>query len=308
LAAADVLGRERGQTVPWQTPVLAVLAGAAQLATPIGARVLDVSLANVRISRDVLRIDEWLPPWDPTVIKTVDLYWLALVGSLVGFVWLRRPISARDRALLIVMTLLSMYAARFIIFWAVALVPFWAEVIEHTLPSGMFAWARGPEGRPARAGRSILWLGAALVIVVGVHPARFQPIFDPAVPLDGVKALRTELPGAARIYGDYFWGGPLILDGSPGWRVAVDGRLYFFPDPAEWRSIADASAGRISLDEVELRHRPDAFFLYPPRNQALIQSLSSCPRWRLCFRGPTCLAFVRVGSVAVASPADEARR
>jgi hypothetical protein len=42
-----------------------------------------------------------------------------------------------------------------------------------------------------------------------------------------------------------------FLEGSPGWRIAVDGRVDFFREPAEWRAIEDAGAGRISLDEFE---------------------------------------------------------
>ena len=42
--------------------------------------------------------------------------------------------------LFIFMTILSFYAARFIIFWAIASVPFWAVVVERLMPMGMFAW------------------------------------------------------------------------------------------------------------------------------------------------------------------------
>jgi hypothetical protein len=293
MSLADFLARPSHESRPWEMIVLTLLAGAAQFATPIYAGVFDVSRTNLRISRDVLHLAEWLPPWDPEVIEAVDSYWLALFASLIAIRYLWKQFSLRDRTLLIVTTILSIYAARFIIFWAVALVPFWAEVVEHIVPAGMFAWARDQRERSFRAGRSIMWLVAGVVIVVGGHPGRFRPIVDPDIPLDGVQALRTQLPGAARIYNDYVWAGPLILGGTPGWRVAVDGRLYFFPDPAVWRSINDASAGRTSLDELERTHHPDAFFLYPARSHALIQKLSTCPHWQLCFRGPTCVAFVR---------------
>ena len=73
----------------------------------------------------------------------------------------------------------------------------------------------------------------------------------------------------------------------------MDGRLYFFSDPAEWQSIEDARAGRIPVDELDQRHRPDAFFLYPADDWALVEVLSSCARWRTYFLAPTCVAFVR---------------
>jgi hypothetical protein len=293
LCTADSLDSRRGQSSPWQMVVLTLLTAAAQLATPILAGVFDVSRSNLRISRDLLHLAEWVPPWDPKVVDALGPFWLALLASLIAIVWLWAHVSWRDRALFIVMTILALYAARFIIFWAVALLPFWAQVVERIVPIGMFTWARDQRQRSVHGGLSTVGLCAAAAIVFGTHPARFLPIVDPEIPLNGVQALRAHLPAAARIYNDYIWAGPLILDSPLGWRVAVDGRLYFFPDPAEWRSIADASAGRISLEELERKHRPDAFFLYPARNQALVRNLSTCPRWRACFRGPTCAAFVR---------------
>ena len=192
------------------------------------------------------------------------------------------------------MTVLSLYAARFIIFWAVALVPFWAQARGANPSTRRVLLCSRPEpSDPFAPDRTILCLLAGATIVLGIHLARFQPIFEPEIPLDGVRALRANLPASARIYNDYVWAGPLILEGSPGWRVAVDGRLYFFPDPAEWRSLNDARTGRISIDELEQTHHPDAFFLYRADAIPLINALSSCPRWRICFSGPTCVAFVR---------------
>ncbi len=293
LTAADFLDTAHSRTDRWQMVVLTLLAALAQFATPLEAGVLGVARANLRISRDVLHLAEWGPPWDPKVFLAVSPYWIALLGSLMAIVCLRRRLSLRDRALFVVMTILSLYAARFIIFWAVALVPLWAQVVEQIVPTNLFTSARGHSDRSVRAGRAIVALVVTTAILLGVHPARFKPIVEPEIPLDGVRALRTHLPASARIYNDYVWAGPLILEGSPGWKIAVDGRLYFFPDPAEWQSIKDARSGRTPISELERMHRPDAFFLYRADAAALINALLSCPRWRLCFSGPTCAAFVR---------------
>jgi hypothetical protein len=293
LCAANFLEGGRRLTGCWQMAVLTLLAAFAQFATPLGIGVLAVARTNLRISRDVLHLAEWGPPWDPKVFAAVSPYWIAIIGSLIAIAWLRRQILERDRALFIVMTVLSLYAARFIIFWAVALVPFWAQVVERVIPTGMFAWARGDEEKRVAARRSTFGLLALAAAVFGLDSARLRPIVEPEIPLDGVKALRAALPADARIYNTYVWAGPLILEGSAGWRIAVDGRLYFFPDPAEWRSITDAASGRISIDELERTHRPDAFFLYPAEAKPLIKAISACPRWRICYRGPTCVAFVR---------------
>jgi hypothetical protein len=293
LSAADFIEGGRQRTDCWKMGVLTLLAASAQFATPLGAGVLAVARNNLRIGRDVLHIPEWGPPWSPSVVADVGPYWIALVGSLIAIAWLWRQVPPRDRALVIVMTVLSFYAARFIIFWAVALVPFWAQVVERIIPTGMFAWARGDEERWVPMRRATFVLSVEAAVLLGVHPAHLRPIIEREIPLEGVRALRAALPADARIYNDYVWAGPLILEGSAGWRIAVDGRLYFFPDPAEWQSIADARSGRISIDELERTHRPDAFFLYAAEAKPLIDMLSSCPRWRTCYRGPTCVAFVR---------------
>jgi len=293
MALADFVDRKHDQSRPWELVALALLAMVSQFATPVGGRILDVARVNLQVSRDVLRVGEWLPPWDASVVAAVDVYWVVLLGSLIAIVSLWDRLSVRDRAQFIVMTVLTLFAARFIIFWAVALVPLWAEMVELLVPGGMFVWARRPRDEPVRTVRSLAGLAAAAAIVLGLHPARFGPIVPPGIPLAGVRALRGLMPGSARIYNALIWGGPLLLDGAPQWQVAVDGRLYFHHDPAEWRAIEDARAGRIPLDEIERRHHPDAFFLYPAGDRALIESLSSCPRWRVCYSGPTCVSFVR---------------
>jgi hypothetical protein len=285
--------RKCNQGSPWELIALALLPLALQFATPEGRNILTVSRANVLISRDVLRVGEWLSPWDPKVFKSVIPFWLVLAGTLTAVVWRWDRVSVRDKSLFVVMTVFSLYASRFIIFWCVALVPSWAEVVERLIPREIFMWARNRGDRAVRGVRSWAPLAAGVAMAVMIQPMMFGSIFRPELSLDGVRALRSELPSKARIYNHNGWGGPLLLEGSPEWRVAVDGRLYFYSDPAEWRTIEEARAGRIPLDELEQRHRPDAFFLYPADDWALIEVLSTCPRWRVCYTGPTCVAFVR---------------
>jgi hypothetical protein len=265
----------------------------AQFATPVGAGILDVTRVNLRVSRDILRVGEWLPPWDPIVLGAVANYWVVLLGSVIAIYRLWKNLSVRDRAIFIVMTILSLSATRFILFWAVALVPLWAEMVEQLVPGHIFVGARRRGDVPVRAVRSLWGLAAGAAIALGLHSARFGSVLPAGIPLAGVRGLRVLLPGPARIYNARVWAGPLLLDGDPEWQLAVDGRLYFFGDLGEWRAFEDASAGRTSLDELERRHHPDAFFLYPAGDRTLIERLTSCPRWRVCFTGPTCVAFVR---------------
>lgn len=69
MAAGGWLTRWRRPNNP--TPVFLSLAtgilALAQLATPMGWDIFDVSAANVHVARDLLQVSEWLPPWDPSV-------------------------------------------------------------------------------------------------------------------------------------------------------------------------------------------------------------------------------------------------
>ena len=190
LAASDFLESRRTWAGTWQLLFLTLLAVGAQFSTPLQTGVISVSRNNLRISRDVLHLAEWGPPWDPKVVAAVSPYWIALAGSLAAIVWLHRHLSPRTAPFFLVMTGLSLYAARFIIFWAVALVPFWAQVVERLLPNGMFASARNLTEQRVGTARAILGLVAGSAIVLGVHAARKAPIIEPEIPLDGVRTLR----------------------------------------------------------------------------------------------------------------------
>ena len=157
LTAADFLDSRQTRTGRWQSVVLTVLAACAQFATPLRADVLAVARSNLRIGRDVLHLAEWGPPWDPKVVAAVSPFWIAFVRIAdCDRQGLRRQVAPRDRALLIVMSILSLYATRFIIFWAVALVPFWAQVVERIVPRDMFSsGARSTPSGLFRASRSI---------------------------------------------------------------------------------------------------------------------------------------------------------
>jgi hypothetical protein len=181
LATADFLDRGRDRENPWKMVILTALAATAQLATPLRAGIFDVSRSNLRVSRDVLGLPEWAPPWDPIVVETVNLYWMALAGSLIAIIVVRGRVSVRDGCLFVVMTIMSLYAARFIIFWAVASVPIWASAVERICPIGMFVWARGHPERSFRAGRSMIGLAMGAAIAIGAHPARFGSISRPAI-------------------------------------------------------------------------------------------------------------------------------
>jgi hypothetical protein len=104
--------------------------------------------------------------------------------------------------------------------------------------------------------------------------------------------LRAWLP-AGRVYNYREWGGPLILEGTPDWQIAIDGRLYLFPDEEEWREYNDAALGRVPLDELVRRHQPDAFFLRPTFHAGLVERLRAAPDWRAVYQDDVSVIFIR---------------
>ena len=249
LSAADFLEGGRHPAGCWQMVVLTLLAAFAQFVTPLGVGVLAVARNNLRISRDVLHLAEWGPPWDAKVLAAVSPYWIALVGSLIALAWLWGQIPQRDRALFIMMTILSLYASRFIIFWAVALVPFWVQVVESVIPTGMFAWARGDEDKWVSARRSTFGLLTLTAAVFGLVSLRLPPIVEPEIPLDGVRApaprsrpkrgFTTPTSGLA----PSFWkglpaGGSRSTAGSISFPIRLNGDRSPMPHRAEFPSTS----------------------------------------------------------------------
>jgi hypothetical protein len=290
LVAADTLRRlwNRAETFPWQPLAIALVVALSQFATPLGMDVFRISRINLQISRDWLGVSEWLPPWDERVRGAMLVFWIALALAVVLLLRIGRKARWDEVCLFLVMTGLSLTAARLTLFWAAAMVPIFGRWFEAARPAEFFHW---PDGETSRAKAGTLLTGATLtaVILPTVLPL---PILSSELPLDGVRALRAGLP-TGRVYNYREWGGPLVLEGSPDWRIALDGRLYLFPEEREWREYNDAALGRIPVAELVARHRPDAFFLRPTFHANLIHLLRAEAGWREVYADETCVAFVR---------------
>jgi hypothetical protein len=288
---------------PWAIAGLALLLGLVQLATPLGWAIFPIAKANLHVARDLIRTGEWLPPWDPSVLRALAPFWVAFSITVLVLPRLWRIADARDLSLLLLISVLSMSATRFVMLWALSLVPLWATWFEHAWPRGLFASWR-ENGRtgfsPWRcAGVGVL---TVLAILLG-HPARYLPIVRSEIPLAGVATLRSWLPDEARIYNDYVWAGPLLLEGKSGWRVAVDGRLYCYPDDEFWHRREAEAAGQFRLAVLEATHRMDAFVLNRAFDRVLIEEIERSRSWRLVHLGRECVMFVR----ADLSPHDRNR-
>lgn len=280
--------RDRTRDRPAGPTLVLLLTILCMFATPLGAGIMPVTQTNAAIARDWLGVTEWLPPWDPSVRGAMLTFWLALILSLVLLFRLRFRVPLADLSEFVVMTSLALSAARFGLFWAVALVPVWGRWIEQAKPGDLFAWrAEGTVGRRL-AFMSIL---AATAAVWAVPTVARAPLFSAELPVEGVARLRDAFP-AGRIYNYREWGGPLIFAGSPNWQVAIDGRLYLFSFE-EWQSYNGASRGTMPLAAIVREYRPDAFFLRPSFHEALIAELRQAPDWHELYSDSSCSIFLK---------------
>ena len=293
LAGAHWLSRFRGSrsAAPWGLTGIVVLIAVAQFATPMGWHILETSATNVRVARDLLGVSEWLPPWDASVRGAMVGFGLAALVTIGLLIRLRFRVRLEDAALCAALTLLSLSAARFVLFWAVAMVPVWSRWIEQSKPDGVFAW-RGdlPVGRI----RSALFAGFGVPLAL-VLPTLLQGgVADEFALGAGMTRLREVVP-QGRIYNYREWGGPLILAGHPDWQVAIDGRLYLFGED-DWHAYHEAALGRISPDDLARRYDVDAFFLHPSYHHRLIAQLREAGTWREVHADNYCVIFSPVNS------------
>jgi hypothetical protein len=271
--------RRRRAQAPWLLTGLAVAAALSMFATPLGFSILPVSAANARASI-AIGVSEWLPLSAP--LNRALAYLVLIAGGLAGVVLLlkRRRIDWEELAPAVVLFLATLIAYRFVVFWAIALVPPIARVLADDLPARRSSRAE-PVGAVAAA-------AAAVALALWVSPAHF----DGSLPMRGIQALKAT--GVKGVVFPYFpWGGPLVDAGYPDWRVAFDGRYYRYT-PAEWRLYDQARTGALGPADLDRHYHPAAYLLEPGYNAVLIAALRAQPRtWREVYADAQCVAFVR---------------
>jgi hypothetical protein len=263
-ALAGWLGwlRDRRSPVPWAPTVLALLGLAAVFATPDGVSILQTSALNAKASI-AIGASEWLPLWVPANhLNAVPVAVVVLVA--VALVWRRpRQVDAGELAVALGLLVLTLTAYRFVLFWAVAMVP-------------VIARAAGAAGaaRPMRWAW-VLWP----VLAVAVFAPLLAPTrFAPTLPLAAVERLRREQVRGT-VYGDFPFGGVIIDAGYPAWRVAYDGRYYRYARE-EWQYNGGIENGIVPLVDVIAKWHPAAFVLDAVHNAPIAGELARSPRWR----------------------------
>jgi hypothetical protein len=275
----------------WNCTLLTTIAIVATVLTPAGSGIFAISKYNQEISKE-RGITEWQPMWVYPREYGRENAWVAFYLFLHVLIFVvasrlmtgRWRVRAADVAVVFGLTAASLIMHRFVLFWAVAVIPVVAEA---------FAFPSRWSPPPNRWRRPIALLAALFAVLPPMiqKPAPFCDYY----PFEATRHLKNSgFKGV--IYSDYFWGGMLAEAGYPDWKVTHDGRYYLFTRD-EWKLYDNAMAGRVPLDELLERHDPDAFFLRKwededyPHDEGLIRRLRS--RWRVIFEDRQSIVFVR---------------
>ncbi len=268
--------------------VLVFLLSVSQFATPEGWHINSTAGANLSISRNLLHISEWQPPWDPSVINAMYPYWLALF--ITGLCLIASP-GSRTRHLIFILpfTTLTFYAARFAPFWAIAMIPIWISFFEQLKP---LWFASSPSALKASANLclGVIILGTLLMVSSIFLSPSSKEILHAKIPLTAIEFLKEKVP-SGRIYNYREWGGALIFYGYPQWQVAIDGRLYLYSEQ-EWKEHYQAALGLLNLDELVSKHQPQAFFIHKGFQKGLVNQLDLSPAWEKAFSQDQCLIYL----------------
>lgn len=273
---------------PWGLSVMFLIVCAAQLATPLGWNVFEINAKNSLVSREWLGVSEWLPPWHESIRNIMIVFWVALALSAGLIIKLKGKVRLVDLSSFMVLALLTLYAARFALFWALTMVPIWAMWIEQAKPINLFSWQG--DGTISKWILFVTVLVSLTLVVSIVQVTRPSIIDHKSVPIQGIARLKSILTHG-RIYNYREYGGPLIFADYPHWQVALDGRLYLY-DKAVWIDYSNIALGKVPLKKVIDRHKPDAFFLHPGFHRSFIALLRNSGNWKEFYADAYCVIFL----------------
>lgn len=271
-AAAAWYARWRGdgQPAPVATTVLVPVALAAMFATPDGIGVLAVSARNAEASVN-MNVREWLPIWTSSHWR--DSLPILFAAAVAAWLVVRHPGRTRltELAVAVALFALTVITIRFVLFWAVALVPVVARVAGEPLTSPE---QRAGNPKLARFLQSALAMLAVALVLPAVRPTHF----DETLPMAAIERLKqADVRGV--IYADFPYGGPIIDAGYPDWRVAYDGRYYRYT-PEEWRFNGGVEAGTLGLRDILAKWPVAGFLLKVSHNTPLARELARAPGWK----------------------------
>lgn len=254
---------------PTVMTMLCLAAVCAIFATPSGVSIISLAAYNATASL-LAGASEWYPLWAPVNLRFVwPVAASAIVVAVIGFQQ-RCPLV---EMMPIVLTLaLSVFAARFILFYAIAIIP---------------VLARLRLGKVVGVPRATMAAGSCALAMV---PAILMPVRLVSEPPPAAVRLLSRVNGP--IYSEPTYGGA-IIHSIPNAQISFDGRFYLYRED-EFRLLARTVGDRTTLAQIVASYHPRAFALARFRSSALIAELESRPReWAVVFADRDAVLFVR---------------
>jgi hypothetical protein len=265
---------------PWAESILLLLVPLAMIATPAGTAIFELMRINTdRVA--LFGVNEWQPIYHESNRRVITRTVIGIVLTLIAIVVLaiRKRLTFDQLPFLLLVlgfAILTMWSHRFVVFFGIVCIPFWVLIRTPLTVS-----------KPTHRAWWVVVLVSLIASMIGLKTNRL-PLWNDWFPIPAVEVLKREhLTGPVFVTTE--WGGLISYHGmSP----LMDGR-YFARTRAECEWYFDALRGTVSVDDIEQRHHPVAFFLTPDC-PILDASLAKHPGWRLIHRDDTAIVYVRL--------------
>lgn len=258
---------------------IAACAAVATVLTPAGLHIFAFSAYNTTASLAV-GATEWQPLW--AAINMPFLFPVAVSAVLAAAIgWTARSqLAAIEWVAPLVCLALSLTAARFIFFYAIALLPLLAHV---RIGSEIALLDR----------RRIVAICLPMAAILGAAGLVSLPLrMEVEAPQAAVAQLARQAPPGS-VFCDPAFGGVLVDQGEGRWTVSFDGRFYAY-SLDELAMLKSTWSRTVDLAAIDATYRPVAFLLARVRSPGLITRLSESPsQWRQVYADDVAVAFVR---------------
>jgi hypothetical protein len=289
----DLLARRRIAALTLAVTALSVLA---TLVTPWGlgmwAYVVELSSNPVIAAL----VTEWQAP---TLKSATGIFFFISVAAMIGLLLYRgRVISWLQVLWLAGLVLLSLMAARSVVWWAIGAAPIAAMLV-----AGLEVRGRRVGDPAADAPRGIGYTaiaGLLLVLTLAVVPVwqEHDPLYGPEgvvqhAPRGLTEALTAEAAPDDRLYAHQQWGSWFEL-ALPDVPVMVDTRIELF-DSDVWADYLDVAGGRADWAEILERWKVTLVAI-DADDDDLRPFIEADPAWQLRFEDEEGALYGRVGS------------
>ncbi|MEX1333671.1 MAG: hypothetical protein AB1Z66_00045 [Candidatus Limnocylindrales bacterium] len=288
----DVLARRRLAAATFAAGLLSVLA---TLVTPWG---VDMWIYVVELSSNPVitaLVSEWQAP---TLGTATGLFLFVSVALVVGLLLVRgRVISWPQVLWLAGLVLLSLMAARNVIWWAIGAAPVAAVLLDGLVVRGRRVGDPAFD-EPRGVGYTAI-AGLLLVLTVAV-----VPFYRPSDPLYGPEGLVQQAPRgvtsallaatgpADRLYAEQRWGS-WFEHALPEVPVMVDTRIELFEE-AIWSDYLDVAGGRADWAEILDRWGVTTVAVAAD-NGDLVPFIAADPDWQLLHEDEEGVVYRRAG-------------